>query len=107
MPATLRPLLPCATGRNGHRRAGVGNIADLGDQLGPLRIILRRRCVHRGDHEAQATGPPEKSWSGGRRGLATLALLLDLGGLAAELAQVVELGATHVTTAGDLDLGDV
>src|ERR1700741_4348073 len=42
--------------------------------------------------------------SGGRRGLA---LLLDLGSLAAELAQVVELRAPHVTAAVDLDLRDV
>ena len=32
-----------------------------------------------------------------------LALLADLGGLAAQTAQVVQLGATHVTTRDDLD----
>src|SRR3954469_22473216 len=42
--------------------------------------------------------------SGARRGIA---LLLDLGGLAAQFAQVVELGPADVTAPGDLDLGDV
>ena len=40
--------------------------------------------------------------SGGQLGL-LLAQLLDLGLLAAELAQVVELGAAHVTAGHDLD----
>src|SRR5688572_18173848 len=35
-----------------------------------------------------------------------LALLLDLGGLAAQVAQVVELRAAHVTAGDDLDLVD-
>ena len=35
-----------------------------------------------------------------------LALLLDLGGLAAQVAQVVELGAPDVTAGDDLDLLD-
>ena len=38
--------------------------------------------------------------------LGRLALLLDLGGLAAQVAQVVELGATDVTAGDDLDLVD-
>src|SRR5690606_4482592 len=44
----------------------------------------------------------------GRRGErgSDLALLLDLGGLAAQAAQVVQLGATDVTAAEDLDLLD-
>src|SRR3954447_15647374 len=33
-------------------------------------------------------------------------LLLDLGGLAAQVAQVVQLGAAHVTTGDDLDVVD-
>src|SRR3954454_3425727 len=35
-----------------------------------------------------------------------VALLLDLGGLAAQLTEVVQLGATHVTAGHDLDLLD-
>src|SRR5690625_1456565 len=37
---------------------------------------------------------------------ARLALLADLGGLAAKVAQVVELRATHIAASGDLDLRD-
>src|ERR1700741_4393374 len=41
---------------------------------------------------------------GGLRIPSGLAALLDLGGLAAEVAQVVQLGPTDVTTGDDLDL---
>ena len=39
-------------------------------------------------------------------GLGLVAALLDLGGLAAQIAQVVELRATHVTAGDDLDVVD-
>src|SRR5215208_692613 len=38
-----------------------------------------------------------------RDGVAGVALLLDLGGLAAQVAQVVELGAADVAAGDDLD----
>src|SRR5689334_454419 len=47
------------------------------------------------------TGPSQSSRIGRHSGLAAL---LDLGGLAAQVAQVVELGAADVTAGHDLDL---
>src|SRR6187402_1915488 len=41
-----------------------------------------------------------------RKSASAVALLLDLGLLAAEVPQVVELGATHVATGHDLDVVD-
>src|SRR5690606_17589314 len=56
---------------------------------------------HPGKEEtpAEAGVPPEERGS-------EVALLLDLGLLAGETAQVVQLGATHVTAGHDLDLVD-
>src|SRR3712207_3040122 len=61
---------------------------------------------------SQRTAAGDPPWSG-RTGPADvvsardgLALLLDLGGLAAQLAEVVQLGATHVTAGQHLDLLD-
>src|SRR2546421_2315874 len=54
-----------------------------------------------------ALAPPDASCRNeprNRGAISALALLLDLGGLAAQLAQVVELGATDVTAGHDLDL---
>ena len=49
-----------------------------------------------GDRDEQATAP--RVTAGGTRASP------DLGGLAAQVAQVVELGAPDVTTGDDLDL---
>ena len=59
----------------------------------PLAPSARRRSA--GDGDRSATVPAQR-----------VALLLDLGGLADAVAEVVELGPAHVAAADDLDLGD-
>src|SRR4029077_21048404 len=60
----------------------------------------------RGTPHTRRGVPVTRGVTAGSAGRNSLALLLDLGGLAAKGAQVVELGATDVTAGHDLDLVD-
>src|SRR3954468_501080 len=88
---------------------GSGFSSDLPDPTGPVRSSGRSgsspgafECT--GLTTSPGYRPQRMLGSGARR---RFALLLDLGGLAAEFAQVVQLGPADVTAPGHLDLGDV
>src|SRR5450759_4494012 len=72
----------------------------------PARVARTGLCQRTGSYRGH-TGSNE-----GRTGRVAsasgrhVALLLDLGSLTAQVAQVVQLGATHVTAGDDLDLLD-
>src|SRR5215210_1443630 len=68
----------------------------------PGRSLLIGSSVRRGGPAGRQPGGPAAEVSA-RDGVA---LLLDLGGLAAQLTEVVELRAAHVTAGDDLDLLD-
>src|SRR4051812_48309129 len=65
-------------------------------------LLIGNSLRPRGTRRAQA-GAADPRVSGCRSASDGLALLLDLGGLAAQLAEVVQLGAADVTAGDDLD----
>src|SRR6516165_12056664 len=79
-----------------------------GFRLGRIRVgfAFRRRVGGFGhwvslastDRDVARRRPVSRTWS---------ALLFDLGFLAAQLSQVVELGAPHITAGHDLDVVDI
>src|SRR3954451_22596448 len=74
-------------------------------QIGSGFLAVLRRWAGPGScsEPGPCSGPGSCAGSAGARGVP---LLLDLGGLAAEVAQVVELRAAHVTAGDHLDVVD-
>src|SRR5204863_10092203 len=69
----------------------------------------RRRPSPRRGHRARDGGAPcTAPYEGGAtpHAASAVALLLDLGGLPAAIAHVVQLRSPHIAPAHDLDLGD-
>src|SRR5687768_3314381 len=82
----------CHSGRCLRLRGGASPACDDRGTSSPVMDVEPRSC-----EVTRRSLARDRSTSG-------LAALLDLGGLAAEVAQVVELGAAHVATGHDLDL---
>src|SRR5690606_15545025 len=93
LPPRRRIWLPRARARGSQSAAGRTLRCSSGTKL--IRAAPRAPC--------NAPGPnrPGRTLLGGR-----LAALADAGGLAAQVAQVVQLGATDAAAGGDLDLLD-
>src|SRR3954453_1680892 len=102
--------MPPASTSAGTSSTAVSCHAGSGARRGPAS---RPGAVRSGALVTRASLPsgrePRPEPGPGPRGSAArrdLALLLDLGGLAAQVAKVVELRAPHVTAGDDLDLVD-
>src|SRR5205085_11460791 len=96
---THRPFVELSSGWPCHFPAGTPHPAPPPVAPEGQRAERAGRPLVRGSSSAFAT----ESATGARE---HVALLLDLGGLAAQVAQVVELRATDVTAGDDLDLVD-